>query len=140
MWKKIEKAFFEGVTAHEVWQVWKDVDQWILWNEDLEGSKLLDSFEKGGTFELQPRGGPKVKLTIEEAIENVSFTDCLHLPGAKMYGKHAVKEVEGGVEFTTTISITGMSSAMWISMLGEKVARKSKKQMIAIVNVITSAT
>ncbi|MCH9812101.1 hypothetical protein K0U07_05005 [bacterium] len=139
MWKKTEKAFFEGVTPSQVWNIWKDVDQWTAWNEDLEGCKLMDSFETGGTFELKPRGGPKVQLTIEEAIENRSFTDCLHLPGAKMYGMHEVKKVDGGVELTTTISITGMSSAMWVSMLGEKVARKSKKQMIALVDLIQSA-
>lgn len=136
MWKKTETAFFEGVTSFEIFNQWKDIDNWTAWNEDLEESKLLDSFEKGGTFELKPRGGPKVKLTLEEVNENLSFTDCVHLPGAKMYGFHAVKEVEGGVELTTSISITGISSAMWVGMLGEKVAAKSKKQMIALVSLI----
>jgi hypothetical protein len=136
MWKKTETQTFPGITPEAVWKIWKDIDNWTLWNEDLEESRLIDSFEKGGTFELKPKGGPRVKLTLEEVTENISFTDCLHLPGAKMHGHHEMKETEDGLMLVTSVSITGISSALWISMLGEKVAKKSLRQMEALIALI----
>jgi hypothetical protein len=129
MWEEKFKKRFSGVSKEQIWKRWADIDSWTDWNEDLEYAKLNDSFEKGGTFKLKPKAGPEVKLTIEEATENVSFTDCLYLPGAKMFGKHEMKEVDGDLEMTTTISITGMSSMMWVKMIGEKVAAKAESQM-----------
>lgn len=136
MWKKTETQTVAGITPVSVWRLWKDIDNWTLWNEDLEESRLLDVFEKGGSFELKPKGGPKVKLTLEEVKENVSFTDCLDLPGAKMHGHHEMMQTEDGLKLTTTVSITGISSALWVSMLGEKVAKKSRSQMEALVSLI----
>ena len=53
-----------------------------------------------------------------------------------MFGHHEVKDTDDGVELITSVSITGMSSSLWIPMLGEKVAAKSLKQMEALVALI----
>jgi hypothetical protein len=136
MWEKKSKKLYSGVSKEKIWKIWTDINNWTLWNGDIEYAKLLNSFETGGTFELKPKGAPSVKLTLEEVVENKSFTDCLHLPGAKMYGKHEMEEKENGdIELTTTLTIKGINSLMWVGIVGEKVAAKMGKQMDDLVGL-----
>lgn len=136
MWEKTSKKVYPGVKKEDVWKVWKDIDNWTDWNPDLESTKLIDSFETGGNFELKPKGVPIVKFTLEEVIENASFTDCAHLPGAKMFGKHEMKETDEGLELKTTVSISGATAMMWVNMVGERVAAKMPDQMDALISLI----
>jgi hypothetical protein len=129
MWEKQTKKSYAGVSKEAIWKVLSDVEGWPRWNLDMESCRLKGKFEEGGTFEIKGKNLPSVTLTIEKIVENSCLIDCAHLPGAKMYGKHEIFETEEGVELVTTISITGLNSKMWVSILGEKVSGKSAKQM-----------
>jgi hypothetical protein len=130
MWEKKAKKTYSGIKKEDIWNIWQDINNWPLWNKDIESARLLDAFQTGGNFEIKPKGAPLVKLTLEEVVENKSFTDCLHLPGAKMYGNHQMEEKENGdIELSCSVTIKGINSAMWILILGEKIAAKMEKQM-----------
>ncbi len=136
MWEKTAKKVYPGVKKEDVWKLWKDVNSWIDWNPGFESCVLLDSFEKGGGYHLKPKGGPVVKFILEEVVENVSFIDCTHLPGAKMVTKHEMRETGDGLELKTTVSISGVTAMMWVNVVGEKVAAKMVDQMDALVAII----
>ncbi|MCH9620772.1 MAG: hypothetical protein S4CHLAM20_01760 [Chlamydiia bacterium] len=135
MWEKKHTKIYPGISKEQIWDRWKNIDNWSDWNDDLEHSKLNDTFETGGTFKLKPKGAPEVSLTLETVKEHESFTDCLHLPGAKMIGKHEMKETNEGLELTTTVSIQGMNSMLWVKLLGEKVAAKMPEQSDKLVEI-----
>ena len=136
MWEKTAKKVYPGVKKDEIWRLWKNVIGWVDWNPGFESSLLLDRFEKGGSFQIKPKGAPLVKFILEEVLENKSFTDYTNLPGAKMVTKHEMKETEAGLELKTTISITGISAMIWVNVLGEKLAAKMGDQMDALVSII----
>jgi len=133
MWEKKHSKIYQGVTKEQIWKKWSDIASWTDWNPGLESSSLNDAFETGGTFKLKPKGAPEVNLTLEEVKPLESFIDCLYLPGAKMYGKHEIRETPDGIELTTTVTVKGMNSMMWVKMLGEKVAGKMPVQSDALV-------
>jgi len=134
MWEKQTKKAYIGVTKEAIWEVLSDVNRWPTWNPDMESCSLQGPFKEGVKLEIKAKNLPSVTLTIEKIVENHCLIDCAYLPGAKMYGKHEIYEIEGGVELVTTITITGLNSKMWVSILGEKVSGKSAKQMDDLVS------
>jgi hypothetical protein len=136
MWEKTIEKRVSGVKKEQVWKLWKDVNNWAKWNAEVETSLLQDKFERGGVIELKLKQVPAVKLILEEVQENVSFTECAQLPGAKLFRKSEVKETEEGLEIKVTISISGAACGMWVNIVGEKVAAKMLGQMDAMIEFI----
>ena len=136
MWEKTIKKRYPGVKKEQVWNLWKDVNNWAKWNTEVETSVLLDKFEKGGVIELKLKQVPAVKLILEQVQENVSFTECAQLPGAKLFRKSEMVETEGGLEVKVTISISGAAYFMWVNAVGEKVAAKILGQLDAMIEFI----
>jgi hypothetical protein len=104
-----------------MWKLWSNVDNWSTWDKGVEFSKLAGTFEKGNYFIFKPKGGPKLKLQIIEAIENKAWTDCTTFPLAKMYGEHLFEEVESGLKITTTMKVEGILRFLWIKIVAQKI-------------------
>lgn len=128
MWSKSYTARAEGLSAARVWEVWSDVNQWHLWQPDLEYAKLQGAFGTGNTFLFKPKGGPRVCIRILDAVHGRGFIDLTHFPLARMYGSHQFEEKDGGVEMTTTISMEGPLTFLWRKLVGQDVADRLAEQ------------
>ena len=64
-----------------------DVNSWSKWDTGLEHTQLQGNAKPGAPFVLKPKGGPKVKMTIDEA-RPYRLVDTAHLLGAKMRTTH----------------------------------------------------
>ena len=129
MWEKTEQRVYTGVKKEKMWLVLKNVNSWKQWNSELEESVMIDPFEKGGVFHLKHKKAPLVQLTLAEVIEGISFTDCLQLSGAKMFGRKEIVDHSEGVELKVTYWIEGLGAKFWVQMLGEKVKDSMISQM-----------
>lgn len=121
MWTKSHSVVTKEVTKEQLWKLFADVNNWTAWNKRIEFSKLEGKFEKGNYFLFQPKGGPKLKLEITEAVENQKFTDLTKFPLAKMYGEHAFEDTPDGLKMTTTMKVEGILGFFWVKMAAQKI-------------------
>jgi Polyketide cyclase / dehydrase and lipid transport len=121
MWQKSYSITTKQATCEQLWKLFSDVNNWISWDKGIEFAKLEGKFEKGNYFRFQPKGGPKLKLKIIEAIPNKSFTDCTTFPLAKMYGEHLFENTPNGVKVTTTMRVEGVLGFLWRKIVAQKI-------------------
>lgn len=121
MWKKSHSIITKEVTKEQMWKLFADVNNWYSWDRGVESARLEGKFEKGNHFMFQPKGGPKLKIGIVEAIENKNFTDFTKFPLAKMYGEHTLEETPDGLKITTTMKVQGILSFLWVKIVARKI-------------------
>ncbi|WP_264564855.1 SRPBCC family protein [Flavobacterium sp. N3904] len=121
MWTKSYSIVTNDVSKEQMWKLFSDVNNWHTWDTGIEFPKLEGKFEKGNHFMFQPKGGPKLKIEIIEAIENQNFTDFTKFPLAKMYGEHTFVDTPDGLEITTTMKVEGILSFLWIKLVAQKI-------------------
>ena len=121
MWSKSHSIVTKAVTKEQMWQLFADVNNWQAWDTGIEFAKMEGKFEKGNHFMFQPKGGPKLKIGIVEALENKNFTDFTQFPLAKMYGEHTFEETPNGLKITTTMRVKGILAFLWVKIVAQKI-------------------
>lgn len=122
MWTKSHSIVTKEVTKQQMWNLFADVNNWHTWDTGIEFAKLEGKFEKGNHFMFQPKGGPKLKIGIIEAVENKNFTDFTKFPLAKMYGEHTFEDTSNGLKITTTMKVEGLLGFLWVKIVAQKIA------------------
>ena len=121
MWIKSHSITIKKVAKEQIWRMFANVDNWATWDEGVDFAELHGTFKKGNFFTFKPKGGPKLKIELMEATENKSFTDFTRFPLAKMYGKHTFEETPDGLKITTTMSVEGILSFLWIKLVAKDI-------------------
>ncbi len=129
MWKKSHTIVTTEVTKEQMWKLFADINNWHTWDKGIEFAQLEGKFEKGNHFMFQPKGGPKLKIGIVEAIENQNFTDFTKFPLAKMYGEHMFEDTPEGLKITTTMTVHGILSFLWVKLVAKKIVEALPSDM-----------
>ena len=130
MWSKSHSIVTKEVTKEQMWKLFSDVNNWHTWDEGVQFASLEGKFETGNHFMFQPKGGPKLKIGIEEAIENQKFVDCTTFPLAKLYGEHTFEETPDGLKLTTTMKVEGILGFLWRKIVAQKIVDDLPKDML----------
>ncbi len=130
MWSKSHSVVSKEVTKEQIWKLFADVNNWHTWDEGTEYAKMSGKFEKGNTFELKPKGGPKVKIELIETIENKKFVDLTRFPLAKMYGEHVFEETSEGLKMTTTMRVEGALGFLWRKIVAQNIVDGLPTEML----------
>ena len=128
MWSKTYSKKVRGVKMEGIWRVWADVNQWHIWQKDLEYAKLDGEFKVGNTFVLKPKGGPRINIKLIQVEPGKAFTDLTRFPMAKMYGMHEFIVHGDELEIRTSMRIEGPLSFLWRKLVGEGVANSLQEQ------------
>jgi hypothetical protein len=110
---------------------WGDVATWPQWNSDTEWITLDGPFVQGVTGVLKPKGGPKVKFTVDRLTDR-EFVDVSRLVGARLTFHHVVTPADDGCTVDVTISMAGPLSWLWTRVLGKGLARSVQKDLDAL--------
>lgn len=135
-WERKYTVVVPGLSRADVWNAWRDVNNWHRWDTDLEYARLDGSFAAGQQFTLKPNGGPRVRITLEAVEHLTSYTDLTHFPLARMWGVHEMSETTTGLELRCCIRVQGPLSFLWRKLVAEGVANgleKQTRQLIAYV-------
>lgn len=123
MWTKSYSVTTKDVTKEQMWNLFADVNKWPLWDEGVEFTELKGNFEKGNSFILKPKGGPKTKVTLLETVVNKSYIDVTAFPLAKMYGSHVFEETPDGLKITITMSVKGILAFLWVKIVAQDIVK-----------------
>ncbi len=135
MWEKKYSKIFKEVPKEKIWNLWVDINNWPEWHGDLDYCKLDGPFEVGNHFYLKPKGVKQVKIDLIEVEKGRCFTDCTSFFGAKMYDKHQMEEVEGGLRLTNTLQVVGPLKWLWIKLVAANVAATVPEEMENLVKL-----
>jgi len=122
MWTKTHSIVTKEATKEQMWNLFTDINNWHVWNNEIEFAKLEGKFEAGNHYLIQPKHGRIVKVKLLEVIENKHCLEFGEFPLAKMYYDHILEETPKGLEITSTITMKGLLSFLWVQLVVKKIA------------------
>ncbi len=135
MWIKSHSITVPGLKPDQIWKVWADVNNRSQWDLDIEWAQLEGEFAKGSIIRFQPKGGPKLFMTITECVPNQCFVDCYKFPLARLYGIHEMEETNEGLKITTSIKVVGILGWLLRKIVAEKVAAEVPEQTAMLIKL-----
>ena len=135
MWIQEHRQLVKGIKKEAVWQIWKDINHWTTWHDDLEYCQLHGEFATGNFFMLKPKNASAVKIMITDLKENEYFTDCTQFFGAKMYDTHAMEETDEGLLLTNKLVVTGPLQWLWIRLVARHVADSVPQELASLIQL-----
>lgn len=135
MWTRTYSKTFRGVSSEAIWRIWKDINSWTAWHDDLDYCRLEGDFTVGNHFMLKPKGASPVKIVLTEISEGHYFTDCTSFFGAKMYDTHEMIDTTDGLKLTNKLVVTGPLKWLWIKLVAQNVADSVPEEMENLVRL-----
>jgi len=119
------------------------MDTWPDWDAAVSWSRLDGPFAVGTTGELKPKGGPKVRFTIETLEPESEFTDVSLMPGARLRIRHLVGVDDDGLtRVDVEVSLDGPLAWLWRRLLGRGIATSTPEglaQLVVLAEADTAA-
>jgi len=129
MWTRTYSVTTKEVTKEQMWKLFADVNNWHTWDDGIEQASITGPFEQGNHFQLQPKGGPRLKVSLLKTVENSLFLDVTHFPLAKMYDNHLFEETAEGLRITNTITVKGLLSFVWVKLVAQHIVNALPKDI-----------
>ena len=133
MWTHTYSKTVPEVGAAQLWKAWTDVDQWKTWQDDIELARLEGPFQDGSTIHFKPKGGPTLRLALQDVRPGLAFTDVTRFPLARMYDAHELVAHDGGVEIRVRMWLQGPLAFLWRRLVAQKVADGLPEQTARLV-------
>jgi hypothetical protein len=122
MWRKSHSIVTKDATKEQMWNLFIDINNWHVWNDEIEFAKLEGKFEKGNHYVIQPKNGQIVKVELLEVIEKKRCLELGRFPLAKMYYDHLLEETDNGLKIVSTITVRGLLGSLWVQLVVKKIA------------------
>src|SRR5215831_2717098 len=97
-----------------------DINAWSEWDHALEFTRIDGPARAGARFVLKPKGGPTVKMSIEELRSPIRMVDVAHLPLAKLRTSHEFLQSGDQTTVRFSIQVSGPLGFFWRKVVGEK--------------------
>lgn len=93
MWE-YENSIETSATSESIWRLWSDVENWGVWNGEIEKIEINGPFAEGSQILMTPPGDDPIPLVIAEAIENERFVDEARFGDLLLRTTHRIDPVE----------------------------------------------
>ena len=119
----------EETTAsiEDIWNIWKDVENWNSWDHGIEYSTIDGPFEVGVEGTLKPKGGPLVKTELTQVEPKKMFVNEAKLFLARIIVTHFISQLEGKTLVTHKIEMSGPLAFFFSFVIGRNMKKKSSK-------------
>jgi uncharacterized protein YndB with AHSA1/START domain len=121
------------VAAEKLFRAITDINNWNKWDVGLESTRLDGVARQGAVFSLKPKGGPQVKLTIDE-IRPYCLVDTAHLLLARMRTSHEYVQSGGKTTIRFQVEVWGLLGFFWRKVVGENQISEAAAQTRALVD------
>lgn len=111
-----------------LWSVIADIARWPEIDRQIESLEVNGPVDKGTTFQLKPKGGPTLQLTVAEFSPPYRYADVCQLPLGEMKTVHAFDATEEGSTIRVEIEIPGVLGWFWGLVVGRKHASGLQRQ------------
>jgi hypothetical protein len=122
MWTQSHEIVTKEATKEQLWTLFTDINNWHIWNREIEFARLDGKFEAGNFYMIKPKDGRAVKVELLEVTENAHCLESGTFPFARMYYDHKLDETAAGLKITSTITMKGLLSFLWVQLVVKKIA------------------
>jgi hypothetical protein len=128
-----------NVPAEKLFRAISDINTWSHWDGGLEFARIDGPATTGSTFVLKPKGGPNVRMSIEELRSPVRLVDIAHPPLAKLRTCHEFLQSGTETRVRFSIEVWGPLGFFWRRMVGEKQIHEAPEQTAAFIRYSSAA-
>jgi hypothetical protein len=121
------------VSAEKLFRAITDINSWNKWDDGIESTRLECCAQPGAAFTLKPKGGPNVKMTIDE-MHPYRLVDTAHLFLARMRTSHEYVQSESRTAIRFQVEIRGVMGFFWRKVIGENQIKDAAVQTDALIN------
>lgn len=93
MWE-YENSIETSATPESIWRLWSDVENWGVWNGEIEKIEINGPFAAGSQIVMTPPGDDPIPLVIAEAVENERFVDEARFGDLLLRTTHRIDPIE----------------------------------------------
>ncbi len=116
-------------TPAQIWNVWKDVENWKKWDQDIELSQIDGPFQAGTMGCTKFIGTPLFKTLLTQVEPFKLVVQEAYLSFAKVVSYQSMNHLAGKTQVTFTVEIRGPLSLFFACMLGRFIKKKIPKEM-----------
>ncbi|HVH66402.1 MAG TPA: SRPBCC family protein [Gemmatimonadales bacterium] len=138
MWKA-QYEMTTDVSPSALYRAIADINHWREWDTGLEYTRLEGAVKPGAVSVLKPKGGPRVRMSIDEVRPHI-LVDTAHLLGAKMRTTHKYVAVGGQTTVHFGIEVSVPLGFLWRKVVGEKQIEEAPAQLAAFVAYARTST
>ena len=80
MWTCERSVVTTLASRTQIWSVWSDLQNWPQWDAGIASCRPDGPMRKGGTYTLQPKGGPKARATFTPDFPDDIGFSCTSAP------------------------------------------------------------
>jgi hypothetical protein len=121
------------VPAEALFRTISDINAWSEWDSGLDFARIDGPVGSGAGFVLKPKGGPEVRMSIEELQPPTRMVDVAHLPLAKLRTVHEFLPSGEHTALRFSVEISGPLAFFWRKVVGEKQIQEAPAQAAAFV-------
>ncbi len=115
---RFEEKITVNKPAEQIFQLYEQVNQWHLWDSEIQFASIDGAFEVGTIGKLKPKKGPEAKIEIVEITRPKSFTVISKLPLCVMTFEHHLVSKDRATEVIHSVSFTGAMSFLFGRLIG----------------------
>jgi hypothetical protein len=93
MWE-YENSIETSAQPEAIWRLWADVENWSVWNAEIEKIEISGPFAAGTQIAMTPPGDRPIFLVIAEAVENELFVDEARFDDLLLRTTHRIDRVD----------------------------------------------
>ena len=123
-------------SSSQIWALYQDVENWNIWDSELEWSNIDGEFKNGTNGELKSKGSPKVKFVLTDVEELKKFTTSADIPLGKLIIEHYITEENQNIEFSHVVYFTGPLAYIFDLILGGTFRKALPNVLVNIKNLL----
>ena len=121
------------VPAEILFRAISNIRAWPEWDRGLESVRIEGAVQEGSRFVLKPRGGPNVRMSIEQLRFPSRMVDVAHLPLAKLRTSHEFLQVGNETTVRFSVQLSGLLGLFWRKVIGEKQLHEAPAQTASFI-------
>jgi carbon monoxide dehydrogenase subunit G len=129
---KFEDSIRINTTPQQVFQIYKDVAKWPIWDPETVSASIDGDFVVGSTGKIKPDKEPETKITWVEVTPDKSFTVECKLPLCKMQFIHEMTEENTHTLVVNRVELTGLLSSIFGLLIGSKLRQGVHQSLLGL--------
>jgi Polyketide cyclase / dehydrase and lipid transport len=137
---KFQHSIEIKASSNDIYQLYKNVGEWSIWDPEVESSNITGEFKTGATGTIKPKGGPQSTLYFTDIKPNISVTTQCKLPLCTMTFDHQLSQHGESTTATHSVSFTGFLAPIFGWLIGKSIQRTLPDSMRGLKDAAESKT
>lgn len=128
----IEESININVSQDVIFNIYRDIERWHIWDPDTKSSHLDGPFEVGSEGKLVPTKGSAIAIKMTEMVPNECFTVEGGIPLFHMVFEHELIDQGQSTKVIHRVKFSGLLNFILGRIVGSQVREGLPKTMMSL--------